>query len=171
MERIEHTLSIQQMQKLRLLGIDTTDAHWVKLYCDEDGYIISWEYLSKDEQSFKIYDEIEEIAYTLIVDAENGNYDHSYRNSNGVYDLQNIMQLMPELYLSENEDGESILDTVKYSYYKEIFSPTLYLFEGQWICGYFNSVSSDEWICFFENNPLDAAFEMLCWLVENKLWQ
>lgn len=134
-------LSIDQMQKLKELGIDTKDASmcWVK---DPAG--VSW-IVVHDEYCY-------EIDFMRPVPA---------------FTLQDMMELMPELYPTINAKNKRVLDTIEHPDSGDTYLPNLYLYDGEWRCGYISFDCGEEEIAFSTDNPLDAAFEMLCWLAEN----
>ena len=87
------TLSMEQMQHLKSLGVDTTKAATVLIYKDEDGNEVSWDDVTvKDGRPTYIeYDGEEYALYEDYLDAENGDYDHSYREDCGVFSLAEIL--------------------------------------------------------------------------------
>lgn len=131
-------LDIQQMQHLKELGVDTSKASMVLLYTDDEGEIIEWE--DADEFPGK---------FVELYDAETGNYDHSYRKYCGVFTLQDILDLLPTEIDKENQN-----------YQLEVFrNPQRYFVSYYWLDNLLISLNEVEFI--------DAAYEMLCWLIEN----
>lgn len=136
-------LSIQQMQKLKELGIETKDASmcWVK---DPAG--VPW---------LAVHDEF--------------CYEMSFMNPVPAFTLQDMLEMMPELYPTINPNNERVLDTVEHLDSGDTYLPNLYLYDGEWICSYISFDCGEEEVGFSADNPLDAAFNMLCWLAENNL--
>lgn len=175
-------LSIEQMQHLQELGVDTSKASMVLIAKDESGNEVCWEDLSQKEDT-GIWlceswdDELEapckKEAYLNYLDAEDGDYDHSYRKDCGVFTLQDILELLP----SEIEyiDGE----THYLSFCKESIQYSYQEFEDEWvsvICDsngmrmYSKPQYSEGISCITFNSPrnlLGCAYEMLCWCAEN----
>ena len=97
-------LNINQMVHLKELGVDTSKASMVIIARDEYGDEIEWSNLSykKDTDTF-MYDSWDDDsdqpspkeAYLEYLDAEDGEYDHSYRKENGAFILQDILELLP----------------------------------------------------------------------------
>lgn len=80
-------LSIEQMQHLQELGVDTSKASIILIASDYNDDIVEWDEIisyEDDEISFEYFD------------AETGNYDHSYRKYCGVFTLQDILDLLPK---------------------------------------------------------------------------
>lgn len=133
----EQCLNIEQMQHLKKLGVDASKASMVLLYTDDEGEIIDWD--EADEYPEK---------FTELHDAETGNYDHSYRKDCAVFTLQDILDLLPA--------------TVDDDY-------RLYIDKGLvlYTIGYVDAVSEEIYEDFRERELIDAAYDMLCWVVEN----
>lgn len=133
-------LNISQMQHLKELGADTSKASMVLLVKDPYDDVLEW-----DEEIFGFNEEEKSFEY---YDAETGNYDHSYRKECGVFTLQDILDLLPA--------------TVDDDY-------RLYIDKGLvlWTVGYVDAVSEEVYEDFRERDLIDAAYEMLCWVVEN----
>lgn len=138
----DQVLSIEQMQHLKELGVDTSKASMVLIITDPYGDILDW-----DEEIFGFNEEEKNLEY---FDAETGNYDHSYRKDCGVFTLQDIIDLLPkEIYTEKNE-----LATLK------IYFPN----DGYWEFSYMGFHKCMEF--FIEENIIDAAYEMLCWCIK-----
>lgn len=140
----KQVLSIEQMQHLKELGVDTSKASMVLIYEDGAGYLLDWD------------DVIEELChpepmkmFKTLHDAETDNYDHSYRKYCGVFTLQDILDLLPVEIEKENRN-----------YQLEVFrNPQRYFVSYYWLDNLLISLNEVEFI--------DAAYEMLCWCVEN----
>ena len=133
----KQVLSIEQMQYLKKLGLDTSKASMVLIYIDDEGNTLDW------EEAQDIFEYPEEFEH--LYDAETGNYDHSYRKDCGVFTLQNIIDLLPKEIYTKNE-----LATLK------IYFPN----DGYWEFSYMGLHKCMEFI--IEENIIDAAYEMLC---------
>lgn len=140
----KQVLSIEQMQHLEELGVDTSKASMVLLYTDDEGEIIEWE--DADEFPGK---------FVELYDAETGNYDHSYRKYCGVFTLQDILDLLPNLIQSQDEEN---------NYWLEF--GTAMEDEEWWYIRYMSvygvKLNYEEHV-----HLIDAAYEMLCWCIVN----
>lgn len=134
----KQVLSIEQMQHLEELGVDTSNASMVLLYTDDEGEIIEWDDADEFPEKF-----------VELHDAETGNYDHSYRKDCGVFTLQDILDLLPVEIEKENRN-----------YQLEVFrNPQRYFVSYYWLDNLLISLNEVEFI--------DAAYEMLCWCIVN----
>lgn len=139
----KQVLSIEQMQYLKELGVDTSKASMVLLWKDDEGNEMDWDEV-QDELSHPEPMEM----FKELYDAETGNYDHSYRKYCGVFTLQDILDLLPR-----SVDDELILFIEKSKH--------------KWRIGY-DDVETDEiFEDFSDVNMIDAAYEMLCWVIDN----
>lgn len=130
------------MQKLKELGISTKNAS------------MCWINDSEGNATAELHDEF--------------CYEMSFMNPVPAFTLQDMLEIMPEIYSAMvNCEREYSLNK-KNGWW--LYSPTLYVYEGEWHAVYINSDYSDILTISIEDNPLDAAFEMLCWLVKNKLF-
>lgn len=68
----DQVLSIERMQHLKEFGVDTSKASMVLIVTDEYGDVLDW-----GEEIYKYEAEDKNFEY---LDAETGNYDHSYRS-------------------------------------------------------------------------------------------
>lgn len=135
----KQVLSIEQMQHLNRLGVDTSKASMVLLYFNDEGEIIDW--YDADEFSEK---------FIQLYDAETGNYDHSYRMYCGVFTLQDILDLLP--YTIEENFLTITKDTMN--------NKVVYFIGYEDIDGAASPV-------FINEYTIDSAYEMLCWCAEN----
>lgn len=149
-------LSIDQMQRLKELGIDTSKASMVIIARDEDGDEIKWSDLSYEEDTCAfMYDSwhdgldyaYKEEAYLEYLDAEDGEYDHSYRKENGTFTLQDIINILPgsidNNVLTIRKHANSVSISYEDTYTRSILS----LFEKEDI--------------------IETTYEMLVWCVKN----
>lgn len=139
-------LDIEQMQHLKELGVDTSKASMVLIVTDPYGDALDWDEeifgFNEDEKSFEYYD------------AETGNYDHSFRKDCGVFTLQDTLDLLPKDIKPNRRYFLRIdlADEYIYYYYED-----------------FNLVEVREKSFGYDgmDGLLDAAYEMLCWCIEN----
>lgn len=142
---MKQVLSIEQMKHLQELGLDTSDASMVLLYTDDEGEIIEWDDADEFPEKFM-----------QLHDAETGNYDHSYRNCYGVFTLQDILELLPKA-ISRNDLLFPL--KIEYSTIKNV-----------WAICYWNHGTIQNSL-YDSENLLDAAYEMLRWVLTNKYIQ
>lgn len=124
------TLSIEQMQHLQKIGVDTSNASMVLIATDNDGCILDWG---------------EALEYVL--DAETGDYDHSYREDCGVFTLQDVLNKMP----------------YKIDVYEMSIS-----FNGKWIIRYKHPKDNISLHFVMNKSLIQAAYEILCWYMEKE---
>lgn len=155
------------MHELRRRAGDIPVGSMVKMLYDEDGIEIDPGRLNEDETKWIDDDGVTLLVEeTTLLDTEHGDYDHSYRESNNVYTLQDMMELMPELYPTDTM-GARILSTIEYPDSDETYVPNLYWMGGQWHCAYIGVDSSESMVDFSDDTPLMAAYLTLCWLGES----
>lgn len=138
-------LSIEQMRKLQKLGVDTSDASMVLIATDDDGCGLLWE---EAEKAIKhhLYD-----VYFNIYYVESSSYDHFFKKECGVFTLQDILGKLPRHI---NDFGTK---------YKLHIEPT---FAGPWCISYQIGIC-EPFVFKLAENPLNAAYDMLCWCIEN----
>ena len=120
-------LSIEQMQKLKELGVDTSKASMHFLYMPTAKSIMSGVYEVDDEPE-------------VFVSQNGMNHEHP------TFTLQDIIELLPYTF-----DG----------YYLNIYRSSLaYCFE-------YENISDKDWKLEKGSNPLEAAYKMLIWIIEN----
>lgn len=152
------TLNMAQMEHLKQLGVDTSKASVVLLFFDEDGNELGWEVenFGKTEPVYQCYNEESEIwesTNAQYFDAETGSYDHSYRDSCGVFTLQDIMELLPTSFHLKNPE--------KYAYLRIESRPG-----GDILMSYENMPQKTYAI---GNSLLEVSYQMLVLLAKNKL--
>lgn len=167
------TLSIEQMRRLQNLGVDTSDASMVLLFITEEGEYVGWDEVQdngKDCQFYQWYNpetEIWESTTIELLNAETGNYDHSYKECCGAFTLQDILEIMPVLYPTMKNGKRILVDSSREDSGCH-YQPTIFHSEDGWFCSYFDSDELlDERTSDSYDNPLDAAYDMLCWLCKN----
>lgn len=84
------TLSIEQMQHLQKIGVDTSNASMVLIATDNDGCTLDWE----EALDYMKYGQSD--VYFKLLDAEMGDYNHSYREDCGVFTLQDVIDKLPK---------------------------------------------------------------------------
>lgn len=168
----DQVLSIEKMQHLREMGIDTSEASAVLMLYSEDGWELEWKEVKnhgRDKPLYKWYDdqmETWELAYVRIYDAELGNYDHSYRKECGAFTLQDMLGLFPILYFYEGGMHTNPPLDVSTSY--ETLYPSLH-FMGEWEFAYRNDNGEAYGSSFVGSDVMEVCCKGLCWLAENKL--
>lgn len=138
----KQVLSIEQMQYLKKLGLDTSKASMVLIYIDDEGNTLDW------EEAQDIFEHPEEFEH--LYDAETGNYDHSYRKDCGVFTLSDILDLLPNEITRKDNNNEVYLGIVYPNY-------------GAWEVSY-GHVTVLEY--FVDKDLKEAAYKMLCWCIE-----
>lgn len=122
-------LSIDQMQKLKELGISTKNASmcWIN---DNEG-----------NATAELHDEF--------------CYEMSFMNPVPAFTLQDMLDIMPWKVFSKAHDREFFLKMEKHQNKYRLFYKNPYLMD---------LISST-----FNDNAVDSAFELLCWLAANNL--
>lgn len=159
------------MMHLKELGVDTSKASMVLIAKDERGNEVCWGDLSFKDDTDKWLceswdDELDEPckkeAYLYYLDAENGDYDHSYREDCGVFTLLDILELLPK---------EISVNGTCYKLYAPIYDcgNKIYI---EYVLGRDRSKSlhRELWggYCWDTINwRLLGAYRMLCWCTEN----
>ena len=151
-------LSIEQMQKLKELGVDTSKASMVCLFQDDESNIYDWDEVVEECSEFgdcfhhfvKDDEGNNNRVYMSLLDAEGGNYDHSYRKDCTVFTLQDITELLTDdvqkaIVFINNEEYFVKCYEIKYDE-ENVFK-----------------------IIYFDNikQLLNACYEMLIWVAEN----
>lgn len=176
------TLSISQMRHLQELGVDTSKASMVLIAKDGGGNEVCWEDLSFKEDSGtwlceswddELDEPCEKEAYLSYIDAENGDYDHSYRDTCSVFTLQDIIELLPESIECYEQEYKLFLDKQSISYVRIEYEDWYYLFD---VDEDRKSVYEDEYSYNYSGKKtwfdtkkslLECAYETLCWVAEN----
>lgn len=134
-----HVLSIERMQHLRELGLDTSKASM--LYCDlyDEEYILveSKHRFDKEENAILLEGVRNSVIYCKKVIPS--------------FTLQDILELLPYKVVA------SYLNIGKKSFSGDVLFYIEYSNFGGYAVSHFRSESL-----------LDAAYEMLCWCIENK---
>jgi hypothetical protein len=135
-------LSIEQMRRLQKLGVDTSTASWF--------------------YDLKYGGDLDVVKYPerLSQYIQNG-------NGIGAFTLQDILEIMPVLYPTMKNGKRILVDSSREDSGCH-YQPTIFHSEDGWFCSYFDSDDLlDERTSDSYNNPLDAVYDMLCWLYEN----
>ena len=131
---------IDQSKKLLELGIDviTADMRY--------GYIAPYDF------SDRMYDGgYDEVPYPKDFLLKNPNFSvNEYDGELPAWSLSALLELMPKIILNENDAPWQ--PNLSKGYYNNL-----------WQCVYCSDIHITEWY----EDPLDAAFEMVCWLKEN----
>ena len=142
---MKQVLSVVQMKYLQELGVNTSDASMVLIATDDDGCMLLWEDAEKAIKNH-LYD-----VYFNLYYVESSSYDHSCKKECGVFTLQDILDKLP-VYL--NYFGTK---------YKLHIEPN---FAGAWFISYQIGIC-EPFVFKLSENLLDAAYDMLCWCIEN----
>lgn len=145
-------LNISQMKHLKDLGVDTSKASMVLLWKDDEGNEMDWD----DVQDELSHPEPMEM-FKELYDAETGNYDHSYRKYCGVFTLQDILGLLPSTIKVETNDEIN-------EYWLELGVSERD--KSYWFVQY-RSIEDSIYVIRGNESLIDAAYEMLCWCLEN----
>lgn len=137
----KQVLSVEQMKHLQELGLDTSDASMVLIATDDDSCTLDWQDAEKAIK-YHWHD-----VYFYLYDAETGSYDHSYRDSCGVFTLQDILDKLPCFI------GTHVL--------------TLQKLASSGTCLYMEPYSRSILNLTESKELIDATYEMLCWCIEN----
>lgn len=145
-------LDIEQMHHLKDLGVDTSKASMVLLWKDDEGNEMDWD----EVQDELIHPDPMEM-FKELYDAETGNYDHSYRKYCGVFTLQDIFDLLPSTISVETTDEIN-------EYWLEFGVSERD--KSYWFVQY-RSIEDSIYVIRENESLIDAAYEMLCWCIEN----
>ena len=134
----KQVLDIEQMKHLQELGLDTSNASMALIYTNSNGDVVDWENANVDVHESSV-----------------GEYNSYLRRLYGAFTLQDILDLLP-LIIEHNSDKYELrikrmvfAGGVKYAV----------LYEEQEYINWYIMQSYD--------NLIDAAYEMLCWCIEN----
>ena len=155
-------LSIEQMQKLKELGVDPSKASMVLLFQDDESNIYDWDEVVEECSEFgdcfhhfvKDDEGNNNRVYMSLLDAERGNYDHSYREDCTVFTLQDIIELLPKQ-----------LPPVDFGYNCFVVTPNSGL--TGYVFHYDDIADGEIYKQIYSEKILDAAYEMLVWVAEN----
>lgn len=138
---MKQVLSVEQMKHLKDLGVNTSDASMVLIATDDDGCILLWE---DAEEAIKhhLYD-----VYFNLYYVESSSYDHSYKEECGVFTLQDILDKLPCFI------GKEVL--------------TIQKLANSYTCLYMEPYTKSMIKITESKEPINAAYEMLCWCIEN----
>lgn len=151
------TLEKDEMLRLRELGVDTSDASMVMLFVDNSAEYLTWDDVSQDEEADDLYfyydidGDIEVIATKILLDAETGDYDHSFRETCGVFTVDDLIMKLPGVICITDESGLRA----------EVITPHIEGFFNTWRVSYINHDSGERVISFSNISLLRALFEIL----------
>lgn len=164
--RSKQVLSIDQMKHLQELGVDTSDASMVLLFKTEDGEYVGWDEVQdngKDCHFYQWYNpetEIWESTTIELLNAETGNYDHSYRGGYGVFTLQDIIDKLPKrIGKFELRIKMFAFDYVGHTEYKWSI-----IYESTDMMSYLDTLLQSSY-----TNLIEAAYNMLCMCIETDI--
>lgn len=186
-------LSIEQIQHLKKIGVDTSKASAVILFLDEDNACVGWdvEDHGKESQLYEVYDEDSEIWMPCrmeIMDAETGNYDHSFRDECGTFTLQDMFELIPSTIIVTDErlkdhcdyydeENHTVEGQLNIDFLFKSISYDVYGYEGRDLSIPYKvetiEIIREEFWHDISNDPiqgntlLESCYLMLCWLAEN----
>lgn len=138
---MKQVLSVGQMKHLKDLGVNTSDASMILIATDDDGCMLLWE---DTEKAIKhhLYD-----VYFNLYYVESSSYDHSYKKKCGVFTLQDILDKLPCFI------GKEVL--------------TIQKLADSYTCLYMEPYSRSIIKITESKELIDAAYNMLCWCIEN----
>lgn len=166
------TLSIKQMQHLQSLGLDCSKTSVILIFTDESNNILTWDEIYFDKNNNPIYinswdsdiDRYDCPAYAIYHDEDTGNYDHSYRDSCGVFTLDDILDILPCLYpMHEIKDGQEIK---RRNFKGSAYCPNLYKEDDVYYIKLINN-NLEILVSFSSDLAIDAAYQLLIWCIEN----
>lgn len=133
----KQVLSIEQMKHLQELGLDTSNAS------------ASWVKVTK------IGGKEVETCWSLAFCIVPNKLDNMETETVPTFTLQDILDLLPKEM--RDKDDDKFLLKVEYA-----------ILRKEWYIGYYyyDVVLNDNCL-FSRENPIDAAYEMLCWCIEN----
>lgn len=138
---MKQVLSVGQMKYLQELGVNTSDASMVLIATDDDGCMLLWEDAEKAIKNH-LYD-----VYFNLYYVESSSYDHFCKKECGVFTLQDILDKLPCFINNQVLTIQKLADSYT-CLYMEPYSRSM-----------INITESKELI--------DAAYNMLCWCIEN----
>lgn len=138
---MRQVLSIEQMKHLKELGLDTSDASMVLIATDDDGCKLLWEDAEK-----AIKHHWYNVHFNLYY-VDTSSYDHSLKEECGVFTLQDILNKLPCFI------GKEVL--------------TIQKLADSYTCLYIEPYTRSMINITESKEPIDAAYDMLCWCIEN----
>lgn len=138
---MKQVLSVEQMKYLKDLGVNTSDASMILIATDDDGCMLLWEDAEKAIKHH-LYD-----VYFNIYYVESSSYDHSCKKECGVFTLQDILDKLPCFI------GKEVL--------------TIQKLADSYTCLYMEPYSRSIIKITESKELIDAAYDMLCWCIEN----
>lgn len=138
---MKQVLSVGQMKYLKDLGVNTSDASMILIATDDDGCMLLWEDAEKAIKHH-LYD-----VYFNLYYVESSSYDHSCKKECGVFILQDILDKLPCFI------GKEVL--------------TIQKLADSYTCLYMEPYSRSIIKITESKELIDAAYDMLCWCIEN----
>lgn len=135
----KYVLDISQMQHLKELGLDTSNASMALIYTNSNGDVVDWENVNVDVHESSV-----------------GEYNPYLRRLYGAFTLQDILDLLPK-EMRDKDDDKFVLK-IEYGILHRVWHIGYY---------YYDVAFNDNGSCSREN-LVDAAYEILCWCIENE---
>ena len=112
----DQVTSIEQSRRLLELGVPAEKASMVRIFEDCDGDVLDWDYVVERDgkffmsefamDSFAIDSDGPVEVYHQLYDANNGEYDHSYRSDHPAFTVADLlMMLPPKISWQDPSDG------------------------------------------------------------------
>lgn len=133
----DQVLSIERMQHLKELGVDTSKASAALVYRNAYGDIVEWDYVAE-------YHEL-----------DIGEHNPYIRSEYGTFTLQDILDLIPKNIITNDSHRDKVYFVADFS---EKVMGYAYRYET---CGEISYYRFFNWV----DNIIYAAYEMLCWCV------
>lgn len=138
---MKQVLSVGQMKYLNDLGVNTSDASMILIATDDDGCMLLWEDAEKAIKHH-LYD-----VYFNLYYVESSSYDHSHKKECGVFTLQDILDKLPCFIGNEVLTMQKLADSYTCLYMEPYSRSIIKITESKEL--------------------IDAAYDMLCWCIEN----
>lgn len=138
---MKQVLSVGQMKYLKDLGVNTSDASMILIATDDDGCMLLWEDAEKAIKHH-LYD-----VYFNLYYVESSSYDHSCKKECGVFTLQDILDKLPCFIGNEVLTMQKLADSYTCLYMEPYSRSIIKITESKEL--------------------IDAAYDMLCWCIEN----
>lgn len=137
----EQVLSIEQMQHLKELGVDTSKASMALVYRNAYGDIVDWDYVSEYHEP------------------DIGEHNPYIRSKYGAFTLQDIIDLLPKMITTNDFHRDRVRFVADFSENKIGYA---YSHET---CGEISFYKEFCWV----DKIINAAYEMLCWYIKNNI--
>ena len=130
----------------------------MELGCDTNTADLSWDYYLNVYNDDYTTAYQPKISFTPYRFNEGRKYNHPMQPppSLPAWSLSALLQLMPEIIYTDDDNNN------------QIYKMQVYNHDGQCCCDYVGELDNDSLICFASNSYIASAFQMICWLFENK---